>query len=85
MSQKEIDRLNECRQQAEYLVELLFQAGDDRADKCQRIAFMGGKYPNNETMLGGFGRTGLKLWMTEKFYELDYVFSEDPPKAGVQS
>ena len=66
MSQQDLDTLRKYQAQADRIVEALFEAGSEKDDKCQRIAFMGGTYPLNETMLGGSGRTALKAWLTEQ-------------------
>ena len=41
---------------AKLLSDAIFKAGSYKEDKCQRIIFMGGKYPDNETNLGGYSK-----------------------------
>ena len=51
---------------AEQLANALFIRGSEPDDKAQRIQFMGGRYPDNETKLGGLGRTALT-----EFFEVE--------------
>lgn len=43
---------------ANHITESVFGLGDEPNSPCQRIQFMGGKYPNNEKTQGGFSKQG---------------------------
>lgn len=43
----------------EAIANAIFEAGDEPDDKVQRIAFRGGKYPVDETNLGGLNKAAL--------------------------
>jgi hypothetical protein len=45
---------------ADYLSHAIFAAGNEPFDRVQRIQFMGGKYPDHETKLGGYCREALR-------------------------
>ena len=47
---------------ARYLARELFKAGSEANDKAHRIQFKGGRWPDNETSLGGFGEPMLADW-----------------------
>lgn len=38
---------------ADLIARDIFECGDDPSSKCQRIQFLGGKYPDNEKPQGG--------------------------------
>ena len=42
-----------------YLARQVFDLGDELGDKTKRIQFMGGKYPDAETKLGGLSELSL--------------------------
>lgn len=44
---------------AAFIARAIFESGSVPHDKAQRIQFMGGKYPDWETALGGYGEHGL--------------------------
>lgn len=77
MSAEDLEILNKYRSKAEYIVEALFETGSEPDDRCQRISFMGGTYPDRETTLGGFGRSGLKQWLTFRLMSVDGLSPED--------
>ena len=41
---------------AKLLTDDIFKDGSEPGDPCQRIQFMGGIWPNNETILGGYAK-----------------------------
>ena len=45
---------------ADYLAHAIFAAGNEPHDRVQRIQFMGGKYPDHETKMGGYCREALR-------------------------
>ena len=45
---------------ADYLAHAIFASGNEPHDRVQRIQFMGGKYPDHETKLGGYCREALR-------------------------
>jgi len=45
---------------ADYLAHAIFAQGNECHDRVQRIQFMGGKYPDHETKLGGYCREALR-------------------------
>lgn len=62
---------------ADYLSRAIFSAGHDGNDKTQRIAFRGGRYPGEETDLGGFCRNALKDWIADAIRRRPRFFAEN--------
>lgn len=53
----------------------IFEVGDERHDKVQRIQFLGGRYPDDETKLGGLAESSLADY-------LDWLLERYAPKPG---
>jgi len=71
---------------ADYLSHYIFNEsiqgipkGANPNDRCQRIAFKGGVYPDKETNLGGLCRTALRDRIIEAFEKRPRFKPTNPP------
>jgi len=60
---------------ATFLARKIFELGDDPGDKCQRIEFKGGKWPDNETCMGGICESALVTFLRSRIE--DFAESEE--------
>jgi len=63
---------------AKYINDKLFELGDDPNDKCHRIGFMGGTYPDKETNLGGMSKEPMLKFFVEILNSRGFEKMNDP-------